>query len=839
MEHISFVSEVLWNIFGLMLIALAIFIFAKRIRLPFTVLLVLVGIGLAALDTAYPESMGIFSTLEISPDLILYIFLPTLVFESSYNLDGRRLIHNLGPILMLAVPGLLISTMLIGSVVSWATDIPFTIALLLGAILSATDPVAVVAIFRQMGAPERLTTIIEGESLFNDATSIVIAGIIAGVVAEGVFDGNTMINGIIDFNVLFVGGLAVGIILGYLTSLMVGWVESEAFVEIVLTTALAYLSFLIAEDIFHVSGVMAVVGAGLTLGSWGRIRISTSVRIYMDHFWELFAFIANALLFLLVGMKVDLVALWGTMDILFWVVLAMLFARAVIIFVLMPLVGRLPGSRPVKMTYQFIMFWGGLRGAIALAIVLSLPPFAYSELFTVLVMGAVLFTLLAQGLSIEPLMKKMGLNIPPLADRVAFSELHILANKRAMERLPALQEGGVFSSRITHQIELECDRAISKAKQEILSLRANEMGRMHEMSLLYLRALGEEKAFYSDMYDKGHFTEGAFRELIVVLNLQIDALRHHGEFAHVHSHRIRRMLEQHFYRLSERLSWLMPYAEKMRMSRIVRNYEQVWGHYQGSAYVIQSLQRLAKLETFPPDAIEEVQGKYSSWHDMAAKQLYEVSEQFPEFVISMQERQGQRLILLAELETAEEQAEQGMLPEGMARSLEESLAKRLSAIRGQKVEALQDDPLSLLKTVPLFSTLKQEHLKLIASLANTVSMSENECLVHMNEVNNTLFLIVRGVIRISSENAQGVRKQGMLMAGEFFGEMALMGHASANATVKTVMPCRLYTISRQHLLELLKKQPELDQFLQARDGQLKLASRLAQAKTSDIPASGF
>jgi CPA1 family monovalent cation:H+ antiporter len=425
MEHTSFVSGVVWNIFGLVLVALAILIFAKRTRLPFTVLLVLIGIGLAVLNTAYPESMGIFSALEISPDLILYIFLPTLIFESSYSLDGRRLIHNLGPILMLAVPGLLISTMLIGSFVSWTTDIPFIIALLLGAILSATDPVAVVAMFRQMGAPERMTTLIEGESLFNDATSIVIASIIAGVVAEGVFDGNTLVDGLIDFNVLFIGGLAVGIILGYLTSMIVGWVESEAFVEIGLTTALAYLSFLIAEDVFHVSGVMAVVGAGLTLGSWGRIRISTSVRIYMDHFWELFAFIANALLFLLVGMKVDLIALWGTMDVLCWVILAMLLARAVIVFTLMPLVGRVPGSRPVEMSYQFIMFWGGLRGAIALAIVLSLPPFAYSELLTVLVMGAVLFTLLVQGLSIEALMKKLGLNIPPLADQVAFSELHI------------------------------------------------------------------------------------------------------------------------------------------------------------------------------------------------------------------------------------------------------------------------------------------------------------------------------------------------------------------------------------------------------------------------------
>ncbi len=822
MAHTSIAGEMIWNIFGLLLVAIAILLVAKRMRLPFTVLLVLVGMALATIDRVYPDSLHVFSALEISPDLILYIFLPTLIFESSFNLDARRVIHNLGPILLLAVPGLLISTLLIGSMVSWLTTIPFIIALLLGSILSATDPVAVVAMFRQMGAPERLTTLIEGESLFNDATSIVVAGILVAVMSAGVFDGGTLMHGVFSFLLLFFGGLAVGVVMGYLTSLMVGWVESEPFVEIGLTTALAYLSFLVAEEIFHVSGVMAVVGAGLTLGSWGRVRISTSVRIYMEHFWELFAFIANALLFLLVGMKLDLVALWTNLDVLLWVILAMLVARAVIIFALMPLVGHLPGSRPVSMPYQMVMFWGGLRGAIALAIVLSLPPFEYSEILTVLVMGAVLFTLLIQGLSIETLMNRLGLNQPPLADRLAVSELHILAKELAKERLPTLQQGGVFSSRITHQMTLECDQSIAAAKQEIVDLRANEMEGVYELNLLYLRALGEEKAFYTGMYDKGHFTEGAFRELIAVLNLQIDALRFHGEFAHVFSHRIRRMLEHKFYLLSEKVPWLMPYAEKMRMSRIVRNYEQVWGHYLGSSYVIESLQELEKLGTVSPDVITEVRDKYLLWHGYAEKQLVEVSEQFPEFVISMQQRLGQRLILLAELETTEEQAMQGMLPEAMAKSLEDSLNKQLSAIRGQQPEKLLDDSLSLLKKVPLFSTLDESDLTLIANLATAISMSEKEYLVRKSDLNNTLFLIARGVITITTEDRQGVEQKGSLIAGEFFGEMALMGHGRGNAEVKTQMPCRLYTIHRQQLVSLLKKRPELKEALSARDKQLKL-----------------
>ena len=822
MEHSSLAGEMIWNIFALLLIAIAIFLFAKRTRLPFTVLLVLVGIVLATLDRVYPDSFNIFSSLVITPDLILYIFLPTLIFESSYNLDARSVIHNLGPILLLAVPGLLISTLLIGSFVWWFAAIPFVVALLLGAILSATDPVAVVSMFRQIGAPERLTTLIEGESLFNDATSIVVAGIIVTVMSAGIFDSGTLAHGLFSFVLLFIGGLAIGIGMGYLTSLIIGWVESEPFVEIGLTTALAYLSFLVAEDIFHVSGVMAVVGAGLTLGSWGRVRISNSVRIYMEHFWALFAFIANALLFLLVGMKLDLVALWGSIDLLLWVILAMLLARAVIMFVLMPLVNHLPGSRPVELPYQFVMFWGGLRGAIALAIVLSLPPFEYAELLTVLVMGAVLFTLLVQGLSIETLMKKLRLNIPPLSDRLAFSEMHLLAKQRAKERLPDLQEGGLFSSRITRQLMLECDHSIAIAKQEIMNIRHNEMAARDELNLLYLRALGEEKAFYTTMYDKGHFTEGSFRELITVLNLQIDALRYTGEFAHVFSHRIRRMLEHHFYRLSERFPWLMPYAEQMRMSRIVRNYEQVWGHYQGSAYVVRTFNALETLGTASPEAIVEIRDKYTHWHELAARQLLEVSEQFPEFVTSMQERLGHRMMLLAELEITEEHFIQGMLPEAIAKSVEDDLTKRLAAIRGQHPKKLRNDSLNLLKRVPLFTGLAKEDLNQINALCNAVSLSGDEYLIRKNEINHTLFLLSRGVLIIRSNNQQGAMQKGTLIAGEFFGEMALMGHGHSNAEVKTKMPCRLYSIHKDQLLKLLNKRPELKQYLITRDRQLKI-----------------
>lgn len=695
MDHLSGVSDAVWATF--LLLALLVQLFAKRAHLPYTVLLVVTGIALTQLASRYPQPFHLLSAIEVSPQLILYLFLPTLIFESSYNLDARRLRHNLTAILTLAIPGLLISTLLIGLIVAWVTPLP----LLLGAILSATDPVAVIALFRQLGAPQRFNTLVEGESLFNDATAIELSRILIAIIIAGSLSETSFRSSALNLLILFFGGLLVGGLLGYLASLMIGWVEAEPFFEIGLTTTLAYLSFLIAEELFHVSGVIATVAAGVTLGSWGRIRISHSVQVYLDHFWEFIAMLATALLFLLVGMQVDLLALWAAVDILVWVVIAMLLARAVIIFGLMPLVGLLPGIKPASITYRTIMFWGGLRGAIALA--LSLPEFEQRELIIALVMGAVLFTLLVPGMTIKPRVHRLGLDNPPLADRMALLERRLLAQQRALGRLPLLKQSGRFSLRIIDQLRHQSNQTLRKTHAELQRLRREELDPPHEITLLFLRAMTEEKAFYAEMYTKGHLSEGGYRELLLVLTLQIDALRHYGRFAHVHSHRIKRALENAFYRLAEAFPAFNRIAERMRLGRISRDYEEIWGHYLATRQVLDYLDKMTVVESIPEMVVSPVRERYREWHLHASQQLQKISEQFPEFVTRMQERLGQRLFLLAEIEVTHEQAARSMLPKGITDTLEEKFAVRLAALRGQAVEAVNDDPDRLLQQVELFA----------------------------------------------------------------------------------------------------------------------------------------
>ncbi|MBT7371327.1 MAG: hypothetical protein HN816_11805, partial [Gammaproteobacteria bacterium] len=449
MEHAANpMADLVTGIVLLLLVAAVTTMISKRVdKLPLTILLVFVGIAISTFGHGVP-GLELLTHFRLTPELVLFVFIPTLIFESAFNLDARQLSSNIWPVLTLAVPGLLISTAIIGFIFSTFSEFDLLVSLLLGAILSATDPVAVIAIFKQLGVPERLTILVEGESLFNDATSLVLATILIGLVSAGTFTPSVLIDGTGEFLIVFVGGVAVGWVLALMAGYTLGRIESDPAIEITLTTILAYFSFIIAEHAFHVSGIMAVVAAAITIGSWGKSKISPSTSEFMEHFWEYLAFVANALIFIMVGLQIDLVVLWQSIDLIALVVGAMLISRAIVIFGVVPLLGKFPGAEAIGLPFQSVMYWGGLRGAIALAIVLSLPPFDYKDTLISIVMGAVLFTLVVQGLSIEKLVKYFGLNALSLSDSLAKLEGDRDARQEGLERLNSLVSGGLFSQRI-------------------------------------------------------------------------------------------------------------------------------------------------------------------------------------------------------------------------------------------------------------------------------------------------------------------------------------------------------------------------------------------------------
>lgn len=296
----TFVPHIMAMIYMLLLAACSAIIF-KKLKFPYTIGLVIVGIAFAFLmeNTQHLQSV---KDIHLNHDIILYIILPTLIFDAAVNIDGRMLIKELIPVIALAAPGLLISTFIVGYFMNLWTPLSLGAAFLFGALISATDPVAVIALFNEIGAPKRLTLLVDGESLFNDATAIVTFTIIMAIVVSGKsVTGSTILGAGISFVTVFAGGLIVGMIIGWIVTKLVNIVPNEPLVQIALTTVTAYTAFIVADHYLELSGVMSTLGAGLVISWNGATRFSSEVKEYIKQFWEYAAFVANSFIFLLIG----------------------------------------------------------------------------------------------------------------------------------------------------------------------------------------------------------------------------------------------------------------------------------------------------------------------------------------------------------------------------------------------------------------------------------------------------------------------------------------------------------------------------------------------------------
>lgn len=802
METIYPVFDLVVAMVGLLTVAGVVLAFCKRFNLPFTVTLVLVGIGLSYLSQIAPPGVREYFYYKISSDLILFVCLPTLIFESALHLNARQLQRNIIPVLALAIPGLLVSTLLIGLIVSAVTSIDLTSALLLGAILSATDPVAVVSIFKKLGAPKRLTILVEGESLFNDATSIVASKLIFAVIIAGAFGAQELAFGVFHFFIEFFGGIAVGWAIALLVGFILGWVQHDEEIEISLTTILAYASFIVAQEVFHVSGVMATVTAGLTMSYWGYARISPSVSRYLEHFWTYMAYVANAIIFLLVGLNVNLGALGNALWPLLVVIVAMLISRAAAIYGLVPLIEKLPGTDKISRSYQTVMFWGGLRGAIALAIILSLDKFRYTELFIALVMGAVLFTLIVQGLSIKQLVRSLGLDVPPLSDRLARQQGQLAAKETALKRIPQLQQEGLFSSRISGSVQAGCKKEIERLNEDAESLRRQEMTPAKEQKVLFILMLAEERALFHELFADGHLSERAFRQLSYITEVQTDILRYGGELEDLQGVAVTKTpVKNTLIALFDRLPFLVNLSGRIRAQILARNYEQWWGHHQGSAVVLEHL----RTAEYNAELIAPIVASFDDWHQTSKKRLDGIAEQFPEFVREMQQRLADRLVLVAELDAVHEQKTAGTIPTGVAENMIEEIQGKLYKLREVPSTRIVLDSDELLKKVPFFKDMPKAEFREVVDLLVSRVTPAGEVIIRQGEENESLFIIMRGVVRVSREESGRSRDLATLMAGDFFGEIALLHGEARTATCRAISPCALYELTASDFARIRDK----------------------------------
>jgi len=382
-------------LFTMLFLASAVAIVTKWIKLPYSIALVIVGL-----------LIGIFHCLPVvtmTPELILLIFLPALLFEASWNLRIDWLNVSLRPVTLLATVGVLISTAVVGMILHYATGIDLKIGLLFGAMISATDPISVLSLFKRLKVDRRLHTILEGESLLNDGTAValfrvLLASIIVGGDLSWVKIG-------LDFVLITFGGMLVGTLVGFLASKLTEYFDDH-LLETTLTVLVAYGSYILAEQM-SVSSVISVLVAGFTMGNFGsRKSMSATTRLAVDAFWEYAAFIAESLVFLLIGMQIKYTLLVKYAPFILVGIVSILIARAIVIYTL-SIFGQ-DKQNPIPMKWRHLLIWGGLRGSLCMAMALSLPDnFPEREMLVVTTFGVALFTLLVQGLTIEPLVRWM------------------------------------------------------------------------------------------------------------------------------------------------------------------------------------------------------------------------------------------------------------------------------------------------------------------------------------------------------------------------------------------------------------------------------------------------
>jgi CPA1 family monovalent cation:H+ antiporter len=503
-ENIHLIIQI---VVSLLFIAALVGIFTRRFQIPYTVGLVVIGVILSAISQR---------EMNISPELILSLLVPPLIFEAAFHLRIDDLRQNLSSILVLAIPGVILTVLLVGGIVALISDFTISAALVFGALVAATDPVAVIALFRSLGAPKRLMVLLEGESLFNDGTAIVAFNIMVSAVLTSQFRAITVVS---KFLVVTGGGLALGLILGFIITRIIARIDDH-LIETMLTAVLAYGAYITAENL-ETSGVLAVVTAGLIAGNSAHQIMTPTTRVTVENFWELVSFLVNSLVFLFIGAQIKLGSMFSKWPVILLAIAAVLLARIIVIY------GFSRFGRHIPSPWKHIMIWGGLRGAISLALALSLPE-AFGparEVIQYMAFGVVLFTLLIQGTTMKPLLRH--LKIVQLDSTKSEYELALskaMLGKAGTIRLQKMSDEGLISSYIFERLKPHIE---TRDQNNVATLHRtvenNPEIASYEMDIAWREVHLAERSELRRLLTNGTISEETYSTLIPEIDARIEA----------------------------------------------------------------------------------------------------------------------------------------------------------------------------------------------------------------------------------------------------------------------------------------------------------------------------
>lgn len=612
---------------------------AQRINIPVTVVLALAG--MFVVQVAPDLALAQLVTGEGLKELLVNLFLPILIFEAALGLSTREFMRNLVAITALATVALVISAALVGVGLSLLLGMPILVALLFGALISATDPVAVVAIFREVGVPKRLLTIVEGESLLNDGVAIVAYEILL----VGALGGSLTVAGASgEFVFVCAIGVLIGAAIGTAAVMLMPFLQRLPAAA--MSVAVAYGSFVLADGIVGASGVMATVAAGIAMGGMMESRAGESVRDLLRELWESLGFIANALLFLLIGLALDFQLIKDNLAAIGIGLAAVLISRPLAVIPLMTLLERLAHVPKVGQRNSAVVVWGGLRGGVALALALALPlELAERNQIIAMTGGVVLATLVVNATTIAFVVHFLGLDKPSQADDYLGALARLRGVQAARERLESLG----FSDEL---VDAHLNVAEADANDQLLR---SHLSPAEAVSVFTLRGLHIERETYQSLSDAGLLPPIATRTLLEEIDTEIEELQLGG----LRVDAARRAHLPWYGRLHRRVLGLLPEPFGEDLTKVA--YIEVSARRLAAHKAAEELERFTELPGVNAEHVEQAKGTFTHWEKSAGATLEKLEMDVDVDRHMLHRRQAKALTRIAVVEVLNEMEDAGVL----------------------------------------------------------------------------------------------------------------------------------------------------------------------------------
>lgn len=738
---------------------------AEWLRLPHSVLLVL--LGLAGGQILNNDHLA----LELFPELVLYVLLPPLIFESAYHLDFDGLRRDFFPVAGLAVLGLLLSTGLIGMGLHWI-GLPLQEALVFGALISATDPVAVVALFRKIGAPHRLSLLVEGESLLNDGTAIVLFRVL-------LVGASSLASAASSFLVVTLGGVVVGLVLILVSRLFFHVTRKSGVAQVGLTVVAAYSSFIIADHWVGASGVISTMVVGLYLGRQARLHLNRESLMAMQSIWELLALSANTLIFLAVGLNADLTGLIQSPKLALTALALVFLARCVAVFSISGICNKLKLAQRISYRYQSVMFWGGLRGGLALALALIVPiTYVWRGEILVLTTAVVLTYLLLNALTTGPLIRLLKLDRLTQAEEAFYTRTleHVLQS--VFEGLSPAVERGALSGRLLREVR----------EQSMAHLQDHDVGT--ERFGIY-RMLLDELQQYNRQLEHALLSTRTYHALSQTVEARLELYDESG------------------------LEALQEYElQRIRATREVDSLAdelEFWLHMDFA---------LAD-PTLPlsPQARE----LREHWSAQTAERLQQFYAAYPNLGLGVQTLFLARTVSASAENSLEELLHAGVIGTPVYAKATASLAELHQELLEESQKRINISFRNLLLGVPLFEGLPANLVDLVEKEAVYHRLVAGEAAFQKGDPANSLFLLLSGVLEVRVEKEGGCPR---LFPGSFFGELGLLYGRPRSARVVALVDSEVAELRRDVLDQLIEHRPQIRERLEV-EAQTRLRTEAA------------